>query len=217
MSATAGDLCTTIISDLGRSDASMSDVVLLDIKSAIRDYEAQRFYFNEQLLTVTLSATDTYALSLFTPSGAGVSDVIEIDNFDVVINTSRKYRLTELTMRDFIEVSANSSGNQGYPQFFSLWNQAIKIFPLANAVGYTGEMWAHVKLTEIAAGGFATSNAWTTDASELIRNATLKRMWGRRYRDFDAAKAAAVLEIDALNALRRRTGALAGNVISGYL
>jgi hypothetical protein len=215
--ATAGNLCTTIISDLGRSDLSMSDVVLIDIQSSIREYEAQRFYFNEQLLTVTLSATDTYALSLFAPSGSNVSDVIEVDNFDVIINSSRKYRLAELTYRDFIEVSANSSGNQGYPQFFSIWNQAMKIFPLATTAGYTGELWAHIKFTEIAAVGFSTSNPWTNDASDLIRNATLKRLWGRRYRDMDAAQMAALAERDSLAALRRRTNALGGNVISGYL
>lgn len=193
----------------------MSDVVLVDIKSSIIEYESQRFYFNEALLTCTLSATDHYALSAFATSVSGVSDVIEADNFDVIINASRKYRLTELTYRDYIEVSANSSGNQGYPQFFSIWNRNIYIFPKANSVGYTGELWAHVKFSDIAS--FSASDVWSNEASDLIRNATLKRLWGRRYRDSDAAQMAAVAEQGSLQALRRKTQGLGGYVISGYL
>lgn len=212
--ATIGSLVTTIIADLGRSETSLSDVVLTDIKSAITEYEGQRFFFNEQLLTLTLTATDHYALSSFAASVSTVSDVIEADNFDVIINSSRKYRLEELTYRDFIEVSANSSGNQGYPQFFSIWNRNVYIYPKASSAGYTGELWAHVKFATVS---FSTSDVWSNEAADLIRNATLKRLWGRRYRDLDAARAALVLEQDSLKALQRKTSGLAGNTVSGYL
>lgn len=214
--ATAGDLCTTIIGDLGRSDVSLSDIVLIDIQSSIRDYEAQRFYFNEQKLAVTLSVTDTYALSLFAAAGTGVSDVIEIDRLEVVISASRTYEISERGFNEWAGLAGGGSGIVGYPEFYAIWGQALKIYPMANAA-YVANMWAHVKLTAIAAGGFSTSNAWVNDASELIRNATLKRLWGRRFRDFDAAQAAGVAERDALMALRRRTDALSGGSLEAHL
>jgi len=212
--ATAGNLCTTIISDLNRGDVSISDTVLIDIQSSIRDYESQRFYFNEQLLTATLSATDTYALSLFDASGSGVSDIVEVDFMEIVINSTRNYKLEELTIADLAALSSNAQGIMGYPTHFAVWNQSIKIYPEANS-NYTGRLWAHVKLTPISA--FSDSNAWTNDASELIRNAALKRLWGRKFRDYDAAQAAERGEQAALLALQRRTEALSGQRLAGYL
>jgi len=207
--ATVSNLLTTIIGDLQRSDTSLSDIVLIDVQSAIRDYETQRFYFNEQLMTVTLSATDTYALTLWDP--AGVQDIIEVDFLNVRIGASRNYMLEEVTSRDFARLASAPSTAQGYPQYYALWNQAVKIFPIANAAGYVTELWGHVKFTEIAAGGYSTTNAWTNDASELIRNAALKRLWGRRFSDPERAQLAAVGEQAALKALQRRTSALAGH------
>ena len=212
--STVGDLCTTIIGDLGRGDTSLSDVILIDIKSSVRDYEGQRFYFNEQLLTLTLSATDTYALSLWDASGSNVVDVIEPDFMEVVINSTRNYQLEEKTTLDLAIRSSNAQGIKGYPQYFSIWNQAVKIYPQANAK-YTGRLWGHIKFTELAA--MSDSNPWTNDASELIRNATLKRLWGRRFRDYDAAQACGVAEQEALRYLQRRTEALSDQRISGYL
>ena len=66
--SSVGDLTTVIISDLGRGDTSLSDIILTDIRSSISQYENERFYFNEQFLTATFSATDTYALNLWAGS-----------------------------------------------------------------------------------------------------------------------------------------------------
>lgn len=211
--ATAGDLCTQIIGDLQRGDVSLSDIVLVDIKSAIREYENTRFHFNELLMLVTLSATDTYALSLFATAGS-VSDVIEIDNFDVIINSTRKYSLEEVTMRRMIGL--NSSGITSYPEFFAYWNQALKVSPVPNAA-YVSEMWAHVKFAEIAAGGFATTNVWTNEGSELIRYAALKRIWGGRLKDPIQASSAREQEAVQLRALKRKTDGLGGSTIEPYL
>jgi len=213
---TAGDLCTTIINDLNRNDTSLSDTVLLNIQSSITEYETQRFYFNEQILTCTLSATDTYSLALWDASGNNVSDVIEVDFMEIVINATRNYQLQEFTSQDLALLSSNAQGIRGYPTHFSIFNQAIKIYPQANTE-YTGRIYAHVKFSPIPTGGFSVSNPWTNDGADLIRNATLKRLWGRKFRDYDAAQAAGVAEQASLLALRRRTDALSDQRISGYL
>lgn len=211
--ATAGNLCTTIIGDLARGDTSISDIILIDIQSSIRDYEAQRFYFNEKPLPVTFSATDTYALSIFAAAGSGVSDIIEVDGIEITVS-GRTYDLSERGANEMR--SRQGNGLTGNPSFYAVFNQSVLIETKPTAA-ITATMAAHVKFTEIAAAGFATSNPWTNDASELIRNATLKRLWGRRFKDYEAAQAARIAETQALAALKRRTDALTGSSLDGYL
>lgn len=210
--ATVGNLCTTIISDLARSDVSLSDIVLIDIQSAVREYEAQRFFFNERTLQVTLSATDTYALSLFATAGSA-ADIVEVDGIDITVN-GRTYGLDIRGSQDIL--SRQGNGNTGNPSFYALFNQSVLIESKPTQA-LTASMYAHVKFTEIAAGGFATTNVWTNDASELIRNAALKRLWGRRFKNYEAAQASAVAERDCLAALKRRTSALSGDSLDSYL
>lgn len=215
--ATVGNLVTTIIGDLRRVDASLSDIVLVDIQSSIREYETHRFYFNEQKMSITLSATDTYALSLFAAAGSGVSDVIEVDWMNIQVATNRTYILDEVTSQTLDMVSGGTTSLTGYPQMYTVFNQAIRIYPMAASTGLTSSIFGHVKFTEIAAGAFTATNPWTNDASDLIRNATLKRLWGRRYKDYDAAKACQLAELDSLRALQRRTEALSDQRLAGYL
>lgn len=211
--ATVGNLCTTIIGDLARGDTSLSDIVLIDIKSAVREYENHRFYFNEQDINLTLSQTQTYLLSLFAAAGTGVSDIIEVDVFEVTVS-GRTYTLREKPWAELKQLDSGTSTLQGYPEYFSYWAQAVKVYPMPNGT-YTGTMSAHVKFTELSA--MSDTNAWTNDASELIRCATLKRLWGRRFRDYTAAQAMQLAENDALASLQRRTDALTGSTLQGYL
>lgn len=212
--ATVGNLITTIIGDLSRADTSLSDVVLIDVQSAIRDYEAYRFYFNERTLSITLSATNTYLLSLWVATDASLSDIIEVDNVSVVVGGNRRYQLEEVTHDRLRYLDVGNSQPTGNPELYAMWSQSVVLdsFP---APAITGTLDCHVKLVELAA--MSDSNAWTNDAKELIRNAALKRLWGRRFRDADSAQAAAVGEQLALAALQRRTDAVSSARITGYL
>lgn len=213
--ATISALITTIISDLARSDPSLSDIVLIDVKSSIRDYEAHRFYFNERKLSITLSATNTYALSLFVATDGTLGDIIEIDKVSVLVSGGvRRYTLDETdygTMRDNDYGPGAPAGNPGR---YAIYNQSLIIDTFPNQV-ITGTIDCHVKFVDPITT--ASDNPWSNDASELIRNATLKRLWGRRFRDDSAAQAVAIGEQLALAALQRRTDALSGGTIPGYL
>lgn len=207
--ATISDLCTTIIGDLQRNDTSLSDIVLIDIQSSIREYEAQRFFFNEAKLTCTLSATDTYALTLFAPSG--VADVVEVDQVQCTANSST-YDLDELNIREINSLNAANSGT-GLPTRYAVFNQSLTIYPKAGS-NYLATVWAHVRFNDVT---ISTTSVWSNAGFELIRNATLRRLWGRRFKQPELAQGATAMERDALTALQRRTEALAGNSIPGYL
>lgn len=213
--ATIGALTTTIIGDLGRQDLSISDIVLIDIKSAIKDYDATRFYFNERRLSITLSATNTYALSLWVATDATLSDIIEIDKVTVLVNGgTRRYALDEWQYSDLRDEDYGPGLPTGNPERYAIYSQSLVLdtFP---SPAITGTIDCHVKFLDPVT--FASDVPWSNDASELIRNATLKRLWGRRFKDYDAAQAAAQGEQAALAALQRRTDALSGNVVSAYL
>lgn len=213
--ATVGALTTTIIGDLNRGDLSISDIVLIDIKSAVRDYEAYRFYFNERQLSITLSATNTYALSLWTATDATLGDIIEVDALTVLINGNRRYQVTQRSHSDMVDLEYGPGIPGGNPENWCIYNQSIIIDTYPNPA-ITGTIRAHVKFADMGTA-FTDDSPWTNDAKELIRNATLKRLWGRRFKSYDDAQAAAQGEQAALAALQRRTSALAGSVIGGYL
>lgn len=200
-----------VTGDMIRSD--LTTVAANAILESIRKYEGHRFFFNEATLSVTLSATNTYALSLFAAAGS-VADVIEIDAFEVVVNPSRIYPLTPVSFGEMIELDNGISGTQSYPQVYTLWQQAVRVYPVPNGT-YTGLMSAHVKFTELSAG--ADSNAWTTDAKELIRCAAQKLIYGRYLKDQQNALTMQQLEMEALHALDRRTDALVPSRMTGCL
>src|SRR6185312_16972823 len=140
-----------------------------------------------------------------------------IDFLNVAVNSTRTIQLDERTSKDLDLISGGSTSINGYPQFYAVFNQSLRIFPMAASTGYVSNMYAHVRLTQIAAGGFSTSNGWTNEGSDLIRNAALKRLWGRRFKDYEAAQAAAAGEAAALKNLQRRMSALANQQIAAYL
>ncbi len=213
--ATAGNLCTTIIGDLARSDTSISDIVLIDIKSAIRDYEAQRFYFNERKLSISLSSSNTYLLALWVATDATLGDIIEVDNMSVLVNSgTRRYKLNEITYDRMREQDYGPGLPTGNPERYAIFQQSIVIDTFPSPV-ITGTIDCHVKFLDLSV--MADSNPWTNDASELIRNAALKRLWGRRFHDTELAQIAAVGEQLALAALQRRTDALSGGTVAAYL
>lgn len=208
-------LQTLVTGDMNRSD--LTSVAANAIVESIRKYEGHRFFFNERTMTVTLTATNTYALSLFAAAGlpaASIADVIEVDAFELVVNPTRIYPLTPVSFGEMIELDDGIASIQGYPQIYTLWQQAVRIYPIPNGV-YTGLMSAHVKFTELSAG--ADSNAWTTDAKELIRCAAQKVIYARYLKDQQNALGMQQLEMEALHALDRRTDALVPSRMAGCL
>lgn len=204
-------LTTLVTGDLTRTDITSAQVQT-DIKSAVRDYEAYRFYFNERAITITISATSTYALALFAAASSGVSDIIEIDNMSVTV-TGTVQDLDEISFREYRQLAINSTLT-GYPTKYATNGQNVYLYPTPNGT-YSVTMDAHVKFTELSAG--TDSNAWTLDARELIRCATLKRLWGRLIKDPQQAQMMQEGENQALAALQRRTDALSGHTIAAYL
>lgn len=209
-------LQAAVVADLARSDLAAT-VVPDGILDAIREYEGQRFFFNEQLLTLTISATNTYALSLWSSTASlTVSDIIEIDSFRINVGASRSYTLSEETWNYINTIDENSTSTSGYPEIFSYWAQAIRIYPMPSAsIAMTGTISAHIKFKELSAG--ADSNPWTNDAKGLIRAAASRLIAQRYLRDQTVYTGALDAEQRALAGLQRRTEGLSGHRLRSVL
>ncbi len=215
MANNVANLTTLISSDLTR-DASAggpsATQILYDIKSTIRDYEAQRFYFNERNLPFTLSATNAYSLPSWAAATTGINDVIEVDQIKVSV-TGTIYRLDEIGYDQWQDLTSSATLT-GIPTCYAIFGQTVYIYPLPNST-YLATMAAHVRFNEVTSQ--SSSNVWTDDARELVRCATLKRLYGRLIKDLEMASAMQIAENNALAALQRRTDALSGHTIKGYL
>ena len=231
---TLSDLQQTIIQDLNRADTSLSDIILIDIQSSIRQYEGQRFYFNElAYLSIPLVSTvNVYPFSQWVTAaqnnvitstatndtqgiGAQIDDVIEVDSLQITVGASlstaiRNYTLIEKPYRLIDDLDQGSPTLMGYPQYYAPFQKAIRIYPRVspNLPLMTANLSGHVRFAPLSQPN--DSNPWTNDAADLIRNATLRRLWQRRFRDAEGAEVSQQLEQESLQALQRRTSAQAG-------
>lgn len=146
------------------STAAASDIeseIQAAIVSAVACYARERFYFNEATGTFsTVSGQEYYSSSDL----ADIPNMVEIDSMK--INTgSRTYTLIP---RDFsyIDQISSSTSAEGDPTDFVYYKQQIRVWPIPNAVRTVTVAYVK-KLTALSAS--SDSNAWTTDAEELIR------------------------------------------------
>lgn len=212
MAQDVANLQAIILSDLNNRAAPTSAQMLTEIQASIKDYEAYRFYFNERVCTrATVSGTASYAINLFDPSG--VTDIIEVDQATVTVNTSNIYELDPITYAEYARLQSNTTLT-GYPEKYAIFNQTVYLYPTPNGV-YTITISAHVRFTEVTTG--TDSNAWTADGRELIRRSALKRLYGTLIKDEVQAQLMAVAEQQALASLDRRTDALSGSRVDWCL
>lgn len=144
------------------SDSNLTTQINRAILSAIALYERQRFYFNTRV-------TDTFAFVADqeyygSAALAAIPNLIAIDDMYATIGTTR-YQILPAT---FDEIAAMQDGGMTAdpPYRYAYHAQQLRMYPIPSAVR-TVTMADHYRLTALSADG--DSNAWTTDAEELIR------------------------------------------------
>jgi len=131
------------------------------ILSAVAHYARERFYFNEKTNTFnTVANQEYYSSSDF----SDLANLVQIHGMTVTLGS------TKLPVKsvDFEMINDSQSGDaKSLPRYFAYYKQNLRLFPIPDAV-YTMTLAYLYKLTALSAG--SDSNAWTTDAEELIRN-----------------------------------------------
>jgi hypothetical protein len=88
------------------------------------------------------------------------------------------------------------------PYYYAYYKQNIRLYPIPDAV-YTITLAYVYKLTALSDGG--DSNAWTTDAEELIRCRAKADLYGHLLKEYDAADRMTMREQEIFRSLKRET------------
>ena len=206
--ATYGGTVDLIITELARSDSSITAVVEREVLKAIEHYAPTRFWFNEARGSFTASNTMFYALSALTVS------FLEIDQMTVTIN-SGVVELEKATHQELnrIDVSAFT----GPPSRWAIWAEQIRLYPRpASGTSYQVDVDGTKRLATLSAS--TDTNAWTTEGLDLISAHVQKNLWAKKFKDPAQAQVFQVAETEALNRLLGRTERLGstGRIRPGY-
>lgn len=163
------------------------------IRSAVKHYEREAFWFNQKVGTFSTVANQ----ELYTSSAlADIPDMIRIDAM-LVSSGSNKLRLRGVDSRSIDDVQDGTV--TGEPEMYSRYADKIRLYPIPSAV-YTITVSYIYKLATLAAD--ADTNAWTDECEEMIRQASKRIIAADVLQDDEIAKRCAALEQVAYNRIR---------------
>lgn len=189
------------ISDDVRSiaTASSSDIasqISAEVLSAVAFYAREPFYFNTKTNTVSTVADQEYYSS---SDLADIATLVKINAMAVTLNGVK----VPVKPMDFEIMDGWQNGAvKALPRYYAYYKQNLRLYPIPDAV-YTLTLAYVYKLTALSADG--DSNAWTTDAEELIRARASRRLYENVVRNPERALIARTQEMEALAALKRET------------
>ncbi len=190
--STFGAMKTRIADEIARSD--LSTQIGLAIKSAIADYEDERFNFNETRATMsTVAGTEFYDMP---------SNLIKDDSLRVNLN-GNEYDMNEVSY-EYIEQNQVNNSYQGFPYQYAKYQEKFRFYPIPNAV-YVVTLSYMKKLAALSADD--DTNAWMTDAEELIRQRAKWDLYTNLIQDFSIADRMKSAEIRAHKTLRNKSNA----------
>lgn len=149
-----------IATELDRTN--ISSQIASAITDAIAEHERERFWFNESrdLTFSTVTAQRIYT----TAAASWIPDVIEIDDMFVTVGgVSRRMTKEDPSVLELLSVS---NGTSGSPFLWSYFNKSIVLYPVPDTA-YTVRALAHYRLAALTDD--SQTNAWTTEAEQLIR------------------------------------------------
>jgi hypothetical protein len=163
------------------------------IKSAIKHYEREPFWFNTRIITFsTVASTEFYEST--NPDDFG--NIVRIDSM-MVASGSNKYRLRGVDNRHIDDVQDGTV--TGEPEMYSRYANKIRLYPIPASV-YTIQIDHVYKLAELAVD--ADENAWVDECEEMIRQAAKRILASDILHADDMAGRYAALEQVAYNRIR---------------
>ena len=187
---TLAEMKDRIARDIHRTD--LTTEIGEAIADAVADYQHVRFAFNQVRATFsTVAGTEFY------PAPSIPDDIAEIDSLTVAVN-GRSVCLPAwpFGVMEKIQTTTNS---RGQPQAWAWYAQQVRLYPIPDAVYVITA--SYLQRLPVP----ATSNAWTTEAEQLIRHSAKKRLCRDLLRDFEGAAAAETAESTAFRRLMRES------------
>lgn len=195
-----GTMQARIAREVNRTDlaAEIRDA----IQSAIQHYESTRFWFNEKSQSVSTSAGNPW---VDVPA-----DFVTADELTVQLN-QRAYQLQRWSFADLDEIDTSGATVLGQPIGYALFGERFRIYPVPDAV-YSITVAYLSRLGALSAD--SDTNAWMTDAEQLIRARAKWELALHRTMDETMVAAMERAEARALSVLQSRS---ARNLGAGYM
>lgn len=199
--STYAEMQATVQGLLSRSD--LNSTVSEAIQRAIKAYEREPFYFNERSQSLTVSsAAATYTLS---------SSFVEMLSDPTISINGSVYTLDQISKSEYDQKKITSTTSQ--PSEYALYAGLFLPYPPPDS-SYVAVLNYTTRLSTLSAD--ADSNAWTTQAQDLIEARALWWIHNYKTRNVVAAQAAKSAELEALRFLRdESTGKKATGRIKG--
>jgi hypothetical protein len=145
-----------VADELNRAD--LTSQIALEILTAIKHYERDRFWFNEGEATASTVAGQ---INIAVPT-----DLLEIDSLEVTY-ASHPYPVTRRDWGWYTRISGRDTNiGKAVPTSYVYHANSLYLHPVPDAI-YTLTMSYLKQLTALSAG--ADSNEWTIGGEELIR------------------------------------------------
>jgi hypothetical protein len=177
-------------------DATITTSVNSAILDAIKFYERKRFWFNQKTGAFSTVADQEYYA---TAANSDIPDLLHIKAMTATIDSYK----TPVRPADFNWIDAAQNGAiKGFPAAFAYFNEQVRLFPIPDAV-YTVTMAYHYRFAALSAD--ADTNAWTTDAEELIRTRAKRILAMHKLWDVEMYTRLREPEQEALDALEAET------------
>lgn len=187
--ATYGEIQDRVNNDcLNRTDLTAETARA--IRSAVRHYERQRFWFNESSTALATVSSQSHI--------ARPSAFYRIDELRFFYEASASYALRNVTVSELDEMRAGAQ-THGDPTHWAENGELIELFPIPNAVD-TVVARGYQQLPVLSLS--TDTNAWTSAAEDLVVYHAAKLMWSTVLRNQENAQMFAQLERSALDSLR---------------
>lgn len=158
------------------------------IQDTIKQFERRPWWFNQKTATfATVAAQENY----------GSADLADIPNIVSIVSATVTYNSLKEPLRavDYVTIDDEQDGTvTGIPRLFAVFKEELRLYPIPDDA-YTVTLSYIYRLTALSADG--DSNAWTTDAEELIRQGAKRRIALNYLNSEEVAARFAVMEREA--------------------
>jgi len=190
--ATLGEIKTSIADEINRDD--LTTQIAARITRAIDFYADTRFWFNEEIKTITTTADDEYVA---VPTGLRREDE---DGVFITVG-GFKYPLAKKD-RTYIQYWQSSQNLKGQPVEYAYESEQWRLFPTPSQA-YTITVLGIYDIDAPASD--SASNDWTNYAEDLIVSRAKLLIARDILYDDDMARTAFVAEKEALTSLKSET------------
>ena len=184
----------TRIKDELANDGDITDAqVNYAIQDSIKQFERRPWWFNQKTDTFSTVASQEYYGSA---DLADIPDIVQIVSATITVNSLK----APLKAVDYVAIDDEQDGSvTGEPRLFAYFKENIRLYPIPTSA-YTVTLSYIYRLTALSDD--SDSNAWTTDAEELIRSAAKRRIGLNYLESEEVAARFAVMEREAFAELQ---------------